>query len=224
MKLIYRLLVLCMCALFYTTVHAQAPCTLGQSYRGCKACGTAGSNKGRMLNVQKNRGTAVTNPHKVTVAQIRNPSNNSAFSPNHQVWVIGYVASVESGGKQETCNCGRPDLRDIHINIVANSSEANDKTKYVVVEFTPRWEHNFNLDDTNYDAMLQKVRQQIEGRWVRFEGWMMYDYIHADESKSTALSNVPTCKDDGTDPEPCVWRGTPWEVHPVTKYAVVPGP
>jgi hypothetical protein len=175
--------------------------------------------------VQKNNGRKATTPHRVTVEEIRDPANNvGRFGPKQQVWVTGFVASLDKGGNKESCNCGREDLRDIHINIVASPSERNNKTKYVVVEITPRWQARFNLDDSDYDAMLEKVRGEIEGKWVRFEGWMLSDSFHVSESKSTAKSTTPTCKDDGNDPRPCVWRATPWEVHPVTSYRVVSGP
>ena len=207
------------------SAYSQNPCSQGTPYRDCRACGSATSMKGKILNVRKNRGSKATNPSEVTVAEIRKASNNSGhFSQSQQVWITGFVASLDYGGDKETCNCGRDDLRDIHINIVASPSERNDKTKYVVVEITPRWQAEFNLDDSNYEAMLGKVRQQIEGKWVRFEGWMLYDSYHWKESKTTAHPTTPTCKDDGTDPSPCVWRASAWEVHPVTKYTVVAGP
>src|SRR5947209_13506779 len=80
-----------------TVAHVQAKhkaakpkplsCSQGTPYRNCPACGTASDNKHRTLNVQKNRSTAVTNPKKLTVQEIRNPSNNTGkFSPNDQVW------------------------------------------------------------------------------------------------------------------------------------------
>jgi hypothetical protein len=120
--------------------------------------------------------------------------------------------------------CARDDLRDIHINIVAAASEKTNKTKFVVVEITPRWQAKFNLDDSDYEAMLTKVKAEIVGKFVKFEGWMLYDSAHITESKSTGKSTTPTCKDDGNDPKPCIWRATPWEVHPVTKYTVVSAP
>jgi hypothetical protein len=174
------------------------------------------------LLVLKNRGAKANHPQQVTVAQLRNPASN--FTPSQQVWVTGFVASLDKGGFKETCNCGREDLRDIHINIVAGPAERKNKAKYVVVEITPRWQEKMHLDDSDYDAMLEKVRGQIEGKWVRFEGWLMSDSFHVTESKNTAKSTTPSCKDDGSDPKPCVWRATTWEVHPVTKYKVVQGP
>jgi hypothetical protein len=198
----------------FVSVQAQAPCSLGTPYRKCRACGTAAPSniKGQKLNVLKNRDAKATSPNKITVGTMRDPANNSKFSANQQVWVTGYVASVVPGGLEETCNCKRADLRDVHINIIADPSEVGNETKYVVVEFTPRWEKKFNLDDSNYDEMLQKVKDKIEGKWVRFEGWMMYDYIHANQSESTAPGHAGN------------WRATPWEVHPVTALKVVPAP
>jgi hypothetical protein len=127
------------------------------------------------------------------------------------VEVTGFVASVVSGGNKETCNCARNDLRDIHINVVATPQERNNPKRYVIVEFTPRWQEQFELDSSNYQQMLQTVKDEIEGKWVLFQGWMMYDHIHAGESESTAPHHVGN------------WRATPWEVHPVTYYEVLPG-
>ena len=206
-------------------IHAQSLCSQGTKYRNCRACGSATSTKGRKLNLLKNRDAKATHPQKITVAEIRNPENNSGhFNPNQQVSVEGFVASLDKGGFKETCNCSREDLRDIHINLVADPSERNDKSKYVVVEITPRWQAKLSLDDSNYDAMLESVRTQIEGKWVHFEGWMMSDSYHVTESKNTAPHGTPICKDDGNDPQPCIWRATTWEVHPVTAYRVLPNP
>ncbi|PYS49151.1 MAG: hypothetical protein DMF68_10915 [Acidobacteria bacterium] len=234
MKTIWRLSLLALIALLpLASVHAKgkskthkskpAACHQGTPFRGCAACGTASDNKHRTLNVQKNRGVAVMNPKKITVQEIRDPANNTKFTPSKKVWVTGFVASIDPGGFQETCNCKRNDLRDVHINIVADASEANDQTKYVVVEFTPRWEKKFGFDDSDYKAMRQKVEDQIKGKWVKFSGWMLYDFIHANASQSTAPSN-PVCPNDGKEHTGCNWRATPWEVHPVTAFEVVNGP
>ena len=165
----------------------------------------------------------------LTVAEIRDPANNNngKFSPSKKVSVTGFVAGVEPGGMPETCNCtskkpgGRTDLRDVHINIVADPSEAADQTKYVIVEFTPRWEKTFGFDDSIYEAMRQLIESQIKGKRVKFSGWMLYDFIHANASQSTR-PNQPVCAHFGD--KNCNWRATPWEVHPVTAYEIVSGP
>lgn len=217
-----KLLLLALLTLFLSvSTAAQNPCSQGTPFKNCRACGTATNVKGKRLNVQKNRSAVATNPQEITVAQMRNPANNSngTFFPNRRVWVKAFVASVVAGGNKESCNCKREDLRDVHINIIADPSELHDLSKYVIVEFTPRWEEKFGFDRSDYFAMLDKVKNEIEGKWVRFEGWMLYDYIHADQSKTT-MPNLPTCPDDGQEHPDCNWRATPWEVHPVTKYTV----
>lgn len=202
-------------------VHAQDPCSQGTPFRNCLACGAAKSPEGKILDVQKNRDDAVTSPDEITVVEIRKPNNNEKFTPEKQVRVRGYVASVVPGGMPENCNCNRKDLRDIHINIVATPSERNNQARYVVVEFTPRWEEKFGLDDSKYSTMLKKVSDEILHKWVRFEGWMLYDRYHENAAKSTR-SNQTTCTKPGQTK--CNWRATPWEVHPVTKYTVVSAP
>lgn len=221
MKFAYRLLLLSTFVCLSVSVYAQ-PCSEGTAFRNCKACGTAKSLKGQTLNVQKNRDAKATSPKNITVATIRDPKNNKTFSPNQEVWVTGYVASVVSGGNQESCNCERDDLRDIHINIVASLTEANDQSKYVVVEFTPRWQKKFGLNDSDYQKMLKSVRADIGHKWVRFEGWMLYDDFHENQSKSIK-PKLPTCPNDGKIHQGCNWRATPWEVHPVTNTQSFPG-
>jgi hypothetical protein len=62
---------------------------------------TAKSKKGQTLNVQKNRGAKATHPHEVTIAEIRDPANNTReFDPNQRVWVRAFVAS-HNGVTQE---------------------------------------------------------------------------------------------------------------------------
>ena len=233
MKTLHRLLLLALvlfCSLSIVQAKTKhkipkksAACHQGTAYRKCPACGTKSSGKQLTLNVQKNRNAVATNPQKITVQEIRDPANNTKFTPSKKVWVTGYVANVDPGGLKEKCNCGRTDLRDVHINVVADLSEANDPTKYVVVEFTPRWEKKFGFDDSNYDSMRQAVENQIKGKWVKFSGWMLFDYIHANASQSTSPGN-PVCPRDGQLHKGCNWRATPWEVHPVTAYTIVSGP
>ena len=237
MKTLFRIILLVtvvFCFLppeFAKTKRKSKPisCSQGTAYRGCPACGTAKDAKHITLNVQKNRGTKATNPQTLTVEAIRDPANNNngKFSPSKKVSVTGFVASVDPGGMPETCNCtsnkpgGRTDLRDVHINIVADPSEAADQTKYVIVEFTPRWEKTFGFDDSNYEAMRKLIESQIKGKRVKFSGWMLYDFIHQDASQSTR-PNQPVCANFGD--KNCNWRATPWELHPVTAYEIVPGP
>ena len=59
--------------------------------------------------------------------------------PTQGVEITGYVVSVSPGGNQESCNCVRKDLQDIHIDVVLKKSDAANKRKPVIVEITPRF-------------------------------------------------------------------------------------
>jgi hypothetical protein len=203
-------------------VEAQNPCSQGTAYRGCRACGKARrtrgnpngtiSSKTKWLNVHKNRDEKAVNVEVLTVQEIRDPANNGKFQQSMAVEVTGYVAGFDDGGYRESCNCGRADLQDIHINVVAKPDEANNPRRYLVVEITPRWQEKFGLNAGNYEAMRNALELELKNKWVTFQGWMLYDHIHADESESTAPGNSGN------------WRATPWEVHPVTSYKVLSGP
>jgi hypothetical protein len=191
-------------------VNAQTPCSTGTSYRECPACGTAKSVKVQRDNVLKNRDEPAANVKVLTVDYIRNPINNDSFYANMAVEVTGYVAKVVGGAVRESPNCGRSDLRGIHVYIVARWSEEYDQSKYVVVEITPRWEKKLGLDDDgNFEKMLGNLRKQIMRKWVKFRGWMFYDSVHIDQAESTNPGNAMN------------WRATPWEIHPVTYYEVL---
>ena len=204
------------------SLQADNPCSQGTPYRGCRACGKAKStrknpsgsisNKTKWLNVLKNRDEKASNVKVLTVQEIRDPANNEEFKPNMAVEVTGYVAGFDNGGYQESCNCGRRDLQDIHINVVAAQEESDDARLYLVVEITPRWQKKFGMNASDYQAMREALEMKLKHKWVRFQGWMLYDHIHADESESTAPGNTGN------------WRATPWEVHPVTDYKVLSGP
>jgi hypothetical protein len=148
----------------------------------------------------------------LTIPEIRKKSNNNLFDPNTQVEVTGFVASVEKGGFKEGCNCGRGDLRDLHINVVATPSEKNKNRRFVIVEISPRWQTKLGFDDSNYSTMLEAAKTKFKGKWVRFRGWLLYDEFHVNESESTNPGGATN------------WRATPWKVHPVTSFEVLSGP
>ncbi len=95
------------------------PFTYSQSaFKGCKAEGTAKSAKNKAQNRLKNRDDAPTEiDESVTLAELLKKANNDKFDPDQGVEITGYVVDVTPGGKKETCNCGRKDLQDIHIDV-----------------------------------------------------------------------------------------------------------
>jgi len=160
--------------------------------------------------VLKNRDASPTTFKVVKVEDLRNPARNYSFFPDMSVEVTAYVARVVQGGVRETCNCKRIDLRDVVIEVVASPDEATDLAKHVILEISPRWERKLGLNDADYNSMLSQFKNAIEGKWVTFRGWLFYDSVHVDGSESTNPKNFGN------------WRATPWEVHPVTYYKVLP--
>jgi hypothetical protein len=195
--------------LFSIPSYSQKP------FDGCPAEGngkpTAKNSKGALsppkqaLNKLKNRDGAPTSITKtVTLTEIMKPLKDGLFKPEQGVTIVGFVAHVKPGEPQETCNCARDDIADIHIDVVLKESDRNTSSKYMIVEISPRWQGK--LGD------LGSVKSKLEGHWVKFTGWMLYDYIH----KSNAKNTNPKGK--------AIWRATAWEVHPVTAFTVVTAP
>ena len=90
------------------------------------------------------------------------------------VEVTAFVANVKDGEPGESCNCGKDSLKDIHIEVVGNKADRNEKSKYVIFEISP------NLEEVLGDK--GSVKSQIEGQWVKFRGYLTYDYVHRGNS------------------------------------------
>jgi hypothetical protein len=95
------------------------------------------------------------------------------FKNTEAASIVGYVALVKPGGR-ETCNCKAKDAahKDTHIALVTSPAYANDESKYVVVEVTPRTRRRYHFPST---ATLQK---QILHKRVLVTGWLFYDAMH----------------------------------------------
>ena len=105
----------------------------------------------------------------------------------------------------EMANCWSPCRRDIHINLALRPDVP--PTEQVVVEVTPHFERLVKTQGLDWSA--ETLERTLVGRWCRFEGWLFYDRHHAKEATNTYK--------EGSD----VWRGTAWEIHPVTKIEIV---
>jgi hypothetical protein len=94
-------------------------------------------------------------------------------------------------------------LKDIHIEVVAKESDRGHKKKYIVFEISPRFKSEL--------GEMRDVKNEIEGQWVKFTGWLTYDYKH----RSNASNRQRTDN---------LWRLTAWEVHPVIAFKVLAAP
>jgi len=211
MKIIRMAMIVAMVGSISFTANSQSP------FKGCKAEGSgkktkrnpkgAVSAKNKAQNLLKNRDDGPADnaiDSSVTLAEMLKKSNNTKLASTEGVEITGYVVSVSPGGTAESCNCARKTLQDIHIDIVLKKSDAANKRKHVIVEISPKFQAAL--------GSLKDVRSQIKGQWVKFTGWLFYDSIHANAAENTA----PRHKGN--------WRATAWEVHPVSKFEIVPAP
>jgi hypothetical protein len=181
-------------SLFLSTVMYAAP------------CGVHGNANPRsreyLLNPFKNRSQAprTVNP-TITLKAL---ANGARYDNNEAAAIVGYVALVKPG-RRETCNCGATDAahKDTHIALVTDLANANDESKHVVVEVTPRTRRLYHFPST---ATLKK---QILHKRVMVTGWLFYDSMH----EGNAANTNPHGKS--------IWRATCEEIHPVSGIKVL---
>jgi hypothetical protein len=130
--------------------------------------------------------------------------DTSRWSESRAAAVEGYVVGVEVGGV-ESSNCFSLTRRDVHIHLARRADAPATGT--VVVEVTPRSAAAARA--RGLDWSRGALRRDLTGHLCRFEGWLLFDREHADESLNTAPGN------------PVDWRATAWELHPVTRIEIV---
>jgi hypothetical protein len=176
--------------------------------RNCPSAGLALTSRARYLHRLKNRTAfpqAADFDSRITLDALLQPGDDTnRWSTDHAARIQGLVIDV-AYARPEATNCFSPCRRDIHI-LLANHKDA-PKNEQMVVEVTP------NLYDwaagRGIDWSEPTLQAQLVGHWCEFEGWLYFDVGHAEESENTAAHN------------PNNWRATAWELHPVTKIAVI---
>jgi hypothetical protein len=145
----------------------------------------------------------------VTLEKMLHSADPNEFSEEKAAIVTAYVYDVKVGGV-ETCNCKteNPDYRDTHIELVL-SGEQNGPEQRVIAEITPRLRA---IMAEKEDWSTPAIRQKYKGHRVQIAGWLTYDTEHELE----AFANDPQ---DATGRSN--WRGTCWEVHPITSIKIV---
>jgi len=168
----------------------------------CPSAGIALTPRARALHRLKNRTalpTAADFDSAVTLDALLQPGDDTnRWSTNRAARIQGEVIDV-AYARPEATNCFNPCRRDIHITLAMRKGAA--KTEQVVVEVTPNFQTAGWSEET--------LQSQLVGHWCEFEGWMYFDLGHAEESE-----NIFPRK-------PGNWRATAWEIHPVTKIAVI---
>jgi hypothetical protein len=174
----------------------------------CPSAGIALTRRARDLHRLKNRTAlpqAADFDSRATLdTLLQHGDDTNRWSSNHAARIQGFVIDV-AYARPEATNCFSPCRRDIHI-LVANRKDAL-KNEQIVVEVTPNlgnWAASQGIDWSE-----KTLQAQLVGHWCEFEGWLYFDVGHAQESENT------------TPGDPGNWRATAWELHPVTKIAVV---
>ncbi len=168
----------------------------------CPSAGIALTSRARELHRLKNRTSLPTETNfdsRVTLNALLQPGDDTnRWSNNHAARIQGEVIDV-AYARPEATNCFNPCRRDIHILLATHKGAS--KIEQVVVEVTP------NIRESDWSE--ETLQAQLVGHWCEFEGWMYFDVGHAEESE-----NISPGKPDN-------WRATAWEIHPVTKFAVI---
>jgi len=189
----------------------------GESFT-CGPNGAAGSNDPG-TNERKNRSDAPQNPQPIAWAAIGNESKlpwPRQASTTRRMWTAAQLAEIKpyegigvvvtgfiralrpQAGNTEDTNCGKKgeDNTDWHVALVGDP--AMPESEAVVVEPTPRFKINHpGWTPANLAAFVNTRRSQDS---VRVTGFLLLD---------------PTHKGHLTR-----YRGTLWEVHPVTEIEV----
>ena len=175
----------------------------------CPAGGAAITPSGREFARLKNRVPPPPGPQdfdeNVSLEALLRPGDDRGrWSESRAGRIEGYVVEVVEGGI-EAANCYSFDDRDVHIHVAPRPDAP--RAEWVVVEVTPRarrW-----AVETGRDWRAATLRGELVGKRCRFEGWLLFDREHADESEHTA----PGARGN--------WRATAWELHPVTSIVVL---
>jgi len=131
------------------------------------------------------------------------------FEEGQAAEIIGYVILVKKGG-EETCNCKKKDTAhiDSHIEMVLNPLDSGDKSKILVVEVTPRLQRKMKAQGLDWTP--RGLKNAFRGKWVKVTGWLFFDGEHADETSQSGNAHF--------------WRGSAWELHPVTSMELTSAP
>ena len=179
----------------------------------CPPEGTAREYRVMELNRLKNR-TASPAPGDINNAiilakMLEEGDDRRRWNTGDAAEIIGYVADVKVGGV-ETCNCKAtdPEHRDTHIELVADPMHGG-YTKKIIIEITPRI--RALAAKKGLDWSTRALRDKLLGRWVKVQGWMLFDFEHLNQADNTHPGGERN------------WRATAWEIHPVTSIEVING-
>lgn len=180
--------------LFFLLIFSAGFTATAQDDFNCPLGGDNANVKVMAADSLKNRSAIPTKYKPMTVAQLLTMKVTDETSQHQAVAVHGYIMDVKDGGS-ESCNCHSKTHKDTHIYLVADAN-SKDESQAVIVEATPRMRASLGT--------TAELKTNYLNHPVTVYGYLFRDAEH--KQNSTA--------DDGSGQH---WRGTVWEVHPITK-------
>jgi len=196
---------------YYYVIRNSRPGMAGTYDGDCPPEGSAREPGLQALNRLKNRSGLPGDEdidHAVSMQSLLQPGDDrTRWSSDKAAEITGYVAEVKATGP-ESCNCKSkdPDHRDTHIELVLEPMVGGSSNS-VIVEITPRMRQL--KEKEGIDWSTRALRDKMLGRWVKVRGWLMFDEEHAGQANNTNPGGARN------------WRGTCWEIHPITSIEVV---
>jgi len=142
----------------------------------------------------KNRSAIPARYKSMKAADLLNMKVTDETSQHQAVSVKGYILDIKDGGL-ESCNCHSKTFKDTHIYLVSDES-VTDESQAIIVEATPRM------------RKLLGTTRELKANYLH-HNVTVYGYLFCD-----AEHKQNSTVDDGSGLH---WRGTVWEVHPITK-------
>ena len=150
--------------------------------------------------------------NSVTLDGLLKGSAPTSFDASKAAEINGFIWYVKVGGT-ESCNCGStsPPFMDTHIYVcaqqpVAGTSRTQLEQASIIVEVTPRLRQIMAANGVDWSTA--GIDSTFTGKAVRISGWLFYDKEHEPNSQVNNPSGAHN------------WRGSCWELHPVTGIAL----
>ncbi len=142
---------------------------------------------------------------RVTLAELLRPGEDRArWSASRAAVVEGYVVAVHAGGV-ESANSLSLVRRDTHIEVGLRPD--SPPRERVILEVTPPLREWAKARGMEWSQAA--LARELTGRRCRFEGWLLFDVNHAEESENVRPGAQAN------------WRATAWELHPLTSIKVL---
>ena len=193
------------------SAHSQQWADLNEDGIICPMSGDKPAPKFMRADSLKNRFTVPTKYNEIKFKEMYAMKvTDKTHSEHEAVYLHGWVIETKNGGS-ETCNCHTKNTKwyDTHI-VLSNDPKDKDASHGIVVEVTPRLRgvvaKQFGV--TWDECTTNFIKSKILGHEVIISGYLFCD----EEHKTNSVA-------DGGKGN--LWRGTCFEIHPVTSIKII---